>query len=113
MPLGDLVVALVSEAVLQFADELDIPITSVNTVGISGGIALPFQISTCDALTAAGLYSDEGVRGVLAVTYLELFQKVNDLSVVLDLAVTANAWLNTEAGGRPFFETPSFEETLV
>ena len=113
LPLGDLVVSLVSEAIFQFADDLDVPITSVNSVGISGATALPFQIRTCDALTAAGLYSDECIRGVLAGTYLEFFQKVNDLPVVLDLAVTANAWLHTENGYRPFFETPKFEESLV
>ena len=113
LPLGDLIVAFVSDAVVQFSDDLDLPITPINSVGISGGTALPFQITTCDALTAAGLYSDEGIRNMLAGTYLELLQKVNDLSVVLDFAVTANAWLNTETGRRPFFEAPKFSETLV
>lgn len=113
LPLGDLVVALVSEAIMQFPDDLDLPITSVNSVGISGGNALPFRIRTCDALTAAGLYSDEGIGEVLAGTYLELHQKVNDLAVVLDFAVTANAWLHSENGDRPFFETPTCEDSLV
>ena len=113
LPLGDLVVSLVSEAVFQFADDLDVPITSVNSVGISGGTTLPFQISTCEALTAAGLYSDEGVRELLAGTYLELLQKLNDLAMVLDFTITANAWLQTENRRMPFFETPKFEESLV
>lgn len=113
LPLGDLVVSLVSEAVFQFADDLDVPITSVNSVGISGGTGLPFRIRTCEALTAVGLYSDEGVRELLAGTYLELHQKLNDLAVVLDFAITANAWLQTENRCVPFFETPKFEESLV
>jgi hypothetical protein len=113
LPLGDLIVAFVSDAVVQFADDLDVPITPINSVGISGGTTLPFQINTCDALTAAGLYSDEGITNVLAGTYLELIQKVNDLPVVLDFAVTANAWLHLENLRRPFFEIPKFEETLV
>ena len=75
LPLGDLVVALVSEAIMQFPDDLDLPITSVNSVGISGGNALPFRIRTCDALTAAGLYSDEGIGEVLAGTYLNYIRK--------------------------------------
>lgn len=113
LPLGDLVVSLVSEAVFQFADDLDVPITSVNFVGISGGTWLPFQIGTCEALSAVGLYSDEGVRELLAGTYLELLQKLNDLAVVLDFAITANAWLQTENRCMPFFETPKLEESLV
>ena len=55
LPLGDLIVAFVSDAVVQFSDDLDLPITPINSVGISGGTALPFQITTCDALTAANL----------------------------------------------------------
>ena len=111
--LGDLIVSFVCEAILQSLDDIDVPITSINLAGISGGIALPFRISTCDALIDAGLYSDERIRGVLAGTYLELFQSVNDLSVVLDFAVTANSWLNTKNGRRPFFEAPKFDETLI
>lgn len=109
LPLGDLVVSLVSEAVFQFADDLDVPITSVNSVGISGGTGLPFQIRTCEALTAVGLFSDEGVRELLAGTYLELHQKLNDLAVVLDFAITANAWLQTENRCIPFLKLLSLK----
>ena len=111
--LGDLIVSLVCEAILQSLDDIDLPITSLDVAGISGGLAMPFRISTCDALLDAGLYSDEGIREVLAGSYLELFQRVNDLSVVLDFAVTANAWLNTENEQRPFFELPKLDDTLI
>lgn len=111
--LGDLLVEFMSEAVDQFADDLDVPITRVNTVGVSGALTLPFKTSTRDKLISAGLYSDESIREMLAGTYLEVFQRVNDLRVVLDFAVTANAWLGTENGRRVFFESPKFEESLV
>lgn len=111
--LGDLIVSFVCEAILQFLDDIDLPITSFNVAGISGGLALPFRISTCDALINAGIYSDEGIWEILAGTYLELFQRVNDLTAVLDFAVTANAWLNTENRQKPFFEAPKFDETLI
>jgi len=111
--LGDLLVSQVCQAVLVSPDDIDLPITPINLAGIVGGTTLPFRISTRDALLEAGLYSDEGICVALSGTYLEMFQRVNDLTVVLDFSITANAWLSSRNGGRPIFVSPKIDKTLV
>lgn len=110
--LGDLIVSLASEAITQDTADINIPILSTNLTGISGGMTLPFRMNTCNSLIEAGLYSERGITELLSGTYLELLQVVKVLSVALDFALTATAWLKAEDSRRPVFVLPESSDTL-
>ena len=112
LQLRDAIIFVLRKAFAHDASGIDVPIIDSNLAGVSGGAKLPFRVDTRDALVEANKFSDQGVSDLLSGTYLELFERFNDLSIVLDLAITATAWLKDEGNKRPTFAIPEISQTL-
>jgi len=75
---------------------------------------IPFRVDTIERLGEMRKFDDSGLRQLLSSTFLEAFELVGDVQVVLDLFVTGRSWLIPGRGGRlvvaPFIETRSLAE---
>jgi len=111
---GDLIISALCKENFDDSTALDIPIVELNLAGIPGGSKVPLQIKTRDALIAVGLFSDDGINELLSGTYLELIQRLKDLAVVLDFAITTTAWLKRgPLDENIVFQVPETSETMT
>lgn len=112
LQLCEAIISVLSKEFARNANGIDVPILDSNLAGVSGGAKLPFRVETRDALVEANQFSDQSISELLSGTYLELFERFNDLSIVLDLAITATAWLKNEGNRQPTFALPEISQTL-
>ena len=112
LQLCDAIIAVLGKAFVHDSSGIDLPIIDSNLAGVSGGVKLPFRVETRDALVEANRFSDQGISELLSGTYSELFERFNDLTIVLDFAITGTAWLKDEGNKRPNFAIPEISQTL-
>jgi hypothetical protein len=111
---GDLIISALCKENFGDSTALDIHIVELNLAGVPGGSKVPLQIKTRDALLAVGLFSDDGINELLSGTYLELIQRLKDLAVVLDFAITTTAWLKrSPLDENIVFQVPETSETMT
>lgn len=99
----DLVIESLVDAISDSGDFTEVPIVAEQLAGVPGARGLPFLLETWDVLASRGMDSDERVTSLLQGTHFDAFELLGDWIAVLDIAITAEAWLVRTTGKPPFF----------
>jgi hypothetical protein len=101
-----LIISQVTEFLVLNHDRIDLPIFPHLVLGPGGGTKLPLRIETRVALIDSNNFDDWKINTLLSGTYYEMFQKLGNLEAVLDLAITASAWIIFSQHGEASFRRP-------
>jgi hypothetical protein len=82
--------------------------------GIEELSRIPLLVDSVNQLRKIGKFDDSGIRQLLSSTFIEAYELIGDLRVVLDLFVTGKSWLLPGRGGRlavaEFMKASSLDE---
>jgi len=104
--LRSFIISQASEYIDLNPDQIDVPIFSQLVFGSTGATNLPLRLKTREALVNSNNFKDYKINLLLSGTYYEMLQKLGDLEAVLDLAITATAWIVSSRNGEAFFRQP-------
>ncbi len=110
----DLVVDSLRVSMERWPLAFDFVVIPEQLAGVERLSSIPFLVDTTNCLRKIGKFDDSGLRQLLSSTFVEAYELVGDVRVVLDLFVTGKSWLIHGRGGRlevaPFVEATSLAD---
>lgn len=112
-PILEQVVKEVSIRLNECPDLFDVPILDGHVIGETRSEILPLLTSTYDELKILGFEDASAINSLLSRTYLEVFQLVGqNVKTLLDLTVTAAAWVDHSRRTSVVFKEPERFESV-